>query len=827
MNSYTKLGDLYLPDEHILSNLFDFYKDSCSEQIADTLEDIKKDQTKFDTMARRMLWFMKSEFKDVIMRSRIILFETLDAEPLVPTTTEMFLIQRNITLLTNWWKENGKEPNLPITKRLSNFFYSVQREATKMWYKFMPSVMKHNNGDITEDRINANANSISLATGLSIEQVLAVGTTDEGFARSLMALHPDAVRIIIFNLALTDFDEIKKIRTYFDKDDDMEAVEIFAESYGDIPRFLDELSHICGKSILTEFDLIKPYREEIKDFAWEMRWAGFSLEGMGIKSMEDLVARLEPYHYLITRETKVAAALNILAKYVPLKPSILQYPRQLYKLLEAFNEQGMDNLMAFLKQEDMSGVIEKLKDDDCMDKVYKMKPLLMQMPARLIANIEKISELDSKWLIFIDRNAKHRYSKMADIVLEKALPLRSTKEYQVMSGHIRHAWVHEDIFRYDICALDMPNLDLQTIINLIKNQVYPTPYILDTLKTNNMTVPQLKETQNAYKKNKAFDIGNRLHQELEYFHYSTTSQKMWRDTQDTGWYQSYLQRVTMLAEHGNKAVDEYDQNTIKQAAAESIKTKHIVEDLINQREQHVLITPNRSYGKVITWALGEGISWHIFQPLKIGSTVCHWQDEYTKIDLLSREQIKILLKNNTDWYVLDGTKGESFPDSNIGFRTYMNAINDALAECRNTQWEKQAIEKIYRSSNYENLKSYLIDIIQANKIDVNMVKPYKIKYISTNALMKLRTRGQKWVILDINSEISDKYNYLFYIDPVIRWSEVQWALDDTPAVSGLTLSYNEVWLWYIYRDLQEVMIQEANKIITENETYYMFEAPTN
>jgi hypothetical protein len=199
------------------------------------------------------------------------------------------------------------------------------------------------------------------------------------------------LRILVFNLGLTDLDTIKSIRTHFDKNDHDKGLTIFAECYGDVRWFLDELSSICGEPALSDFAIIKPYQGEIKNFAWRIRFTGLSLEKMGVKNMGDLVPRLETYQK--TGKNISTSSLRILAQYVAISPSILQYPKALYELLEKLNEQGIKNLVRLLKQEDMRGVIEKLQDGNCIQKMHSLKDLIIQMPDTLFANLEKISEL--------------------------------------------------------------------------------------------------------------------------------------------------------------------------------------------------------------------------------------------------------------------------------------------------------------------------------------------------------------------------------------------------------------------------------------------------
>ncbi len=106
--------------------------------------------------------------------------------------------------------------------------------------------------------------------------------------------------------------------------------------------------------------------------------------------------------------------------------------------------------------------------------------------------------------------------------LEKITHL-SFRGISLLYGYIKEKGISLRYFLEDMEKVFRGNhiasIDLQTLNNLLKNNIYPTRNILQFLTKENSTIEKLVEIRENYKKHKKFDVKNPLHKDLEYIEF--------------------------------------------------------------------------------------------------------------------------------------------------------------------------------------------------------------------------------------------------------------------------------------------------------------------
>ncbi len=189
-------------------------------------------------------------------------------------------------------------------------------------------------------------------------------------------------------------------------------------------------------------------------------------------------------------------------------------------------------------------------------------------------------------------------------------------------------------------------------------------------------------------------------------------------------------------------MDSVHERHYQQAGYEAFIAKTFI-DKITENSPHTNIFSNMSYGKVVSGAFKNELkeSKKInFRRVRIGSTECHGEIHLIKQDLFSKADIKNLFKGET--IILDGTGNSSFPNSNIGFKTYFFVLNQVLADIHNDKnllknYEISFQESVQKDKGYLPLYSYLKGIITRNHL-YKSARKFDFCYASQNKYASLR-----------------------------------------------------------------------------------------
>ena len=376
----------------------------------------------------------------------------------------------------------------------------------------------------------------------------------------------------------------------------------------------------------------------------------------------------------------------------------------------------------------------------------------------------------------------------------------NTKSIKLLFWYLREYWISIYYFLSDINSFNLEELDIKMFNYLLRNRIYPTKNIIKYLEEW-WTIDELLLIKKNYKNDWWFDVLNEIHTDLEYidFRYiidlaTKDNLRVWR------WYDEFKQLITK-----EYNIDEDNEEHYKQAWYESYVAKQFI-DKIKLEEQKINVFSNFSYWKVITWAFKDELLQDPninFNQVRIWSTECHSRVSYLNINTFSKYDIKKLFYYSS--IILDWSSNNSFPDSNIWFKSYFYILNKALSEILNDskfiEWyNSDFITDIQKSDKYNLLINELKQIILKNKLYIK-AKPFKFIYVSQNEKMSLKTRSND---RDYCNKVLDtsniNYNNIYYWDFVDRngkYSNRQAYFDDTHIIDFVIIPTDK---WFNFVD---------------------------
>ena len=306
-------------------------------------------------------------------------------------------------------------------------------------------------------------------------------------------------------------------------------------------------------------------------------------------------------------------------------------------------------------------------------------------------------------------------------MLKRKIKWINKRTLQLLWWYIKERWIDWKYLMEDLAEYveKWGLLDIDVIINMLKEDIYPTKNLLEYVFEREdwrEGIKQLKDIREKYKKNWWFDPKDPIHIDLEYIEFRRFIDWAYKDGY-WKWYKIYLELLKQ--KEGRRYINE---RYYEIAAEESLVAYNFIEGL-KEEYWFVNVFANMSYGKVIVWPFEEELEKDEkinYNRVRIWSTECHERLTYLKKDLFSKEDIKKMFR----WpvIILDWTKNESIPDSNIGFKSWFYVLNKVLADIYQDRrfieenYSEEFRKAVERESWYEELHDYLREIVISNKL---------------------------------------------------------------------------------------------------------------
>ncbi len=377
------------------------------------------------------------------------------------------------------------------------------------------------------------------------------------------------------------------------------------------------------------------------------------------------------------------------------------------------------------------------------------------------------------------------------------------KTFELIWWLLDEIWISYYYFLKDLNLLQATT-SATLIIKILKHKIYPTNNIIKFINKW-WTIEELITIKNTYKKQWWFDKTNILHIDLEYIDFRYLIDKATKkDHQVWKWYIEYRQLISW-----NYKEDVDEEKYYKQAWKESYFTQLFIEKILKNQER-INIFPNFSYWKVLVAGIKEELINNPkinYKEVRIWSTECHWNLNYLKFDLFSKEDIKKLFQ--WDSIILDWTQNTSFWDSNIWFKNYFFVLNKVLSDILKDksfiEWYNQDyISKITKTEEYKKLYLYLKWIIIRNKLYFN-AKKFEFLYVWNYKEPYFRTRWEKPHSLKVlENDIINTNNTrkIYFTDFVERNTEFQAYFDDKH-ITDFKIIATKNWFNYVDTNFEE------------------------